>query len=443
MRFVAIALILLSFPIFVALLKQYAAKRDLALMAVGFMFFLVGTLQIDAAIISWRLWPGTSKGLMISPVDTLCLALLVTRRGQRFRAPLLGLVALYLVPIAISVVVSAVPTASLFILSQSARILIMFAAIAGEVRRPEAMRSLFVGIAAGVIVQGGFVIHEKLTGVVQARGTFPHQNILGMTVEIAAILMLAMVLEGERRKIIYLGLLAALIIVAGGGSRGTMGFIAMGLVLTILLSLVRSVTPRKLKILGLSVLAAMVVVPLGAATLSTRFDGGSVITEETVRASFEEAASMMADDNPFGVGANNYVTTANMEGYNSRAGVSWGGNNLTAPVHNSYLLAQAESGFLGLMVVVILMIAPIVLGLKIAFADRRSPIMGMGVGVAVAGFTVALHSGYEYAWHLESVQRLFFVNYAVLSGCILLRAQAKRARDPIRRSALNRGRPAT
>lgn len=443
MRFVALAIILLSFPIFVGLLKSYPAKRDLALSAVGFMLLLAGDLAVEAAIISWRLWPGVAKGMMISLVDTLCLALLITRSGGRLRVPLMGIAMLYLLPLLISMFVSTVPLAGLFVVTRYLLILIMIAAIVGEMRRPTAMLSLLKGIAAGVILQSGYVIYEKLTGVIQAKGTFPHQNILGMIVEIAAILILTAILNGAKGRILYLGLIAALIVVAGGGSRATMGFIALGLVLTLVLSLARSITPRKLKILGMSVVVAAVVVPMSFATLSTRFKGGSYVTEEDARATMETAAGAIAADYPMGIGANNYVNVANSEGYNKRAGVSWGGNNLTAPVHNSYLLAKAETGILGLIAFFVLMIAPILSGLKLGFSDRKSPLFGIGIGCAVVNVTIALHCMYEYAWHLEAVQRLFFVNFAILSGCIALRraALSRRSAKKIQVSERQRGQP--
>lgn len=428
MRFVALAFILLSLPVFIALLKQFPAKRDWALVALGLMMFLIGDLQADAAVISWRLWQGTSRGFFISPADMLAIALIVTRSGPRGRSPFLWLVLLYPVPATISAIVGVMPMASFFTVTVTLKMVLLFVALAGELRRPTALPSLMTGLAMGLMIQGGYVIKEKLSGVVQAKGTSDHQNILGMMVEMSLIPLIAMVLEGERRKIIYGGIIAALIIVAGGGSRGTMAFITVGIILTFLLSIIRRPTPRKTKILGLAVLGALVFVPLGLATLENRFGDNSAIEFDGARPAFERAARAMAADYPFGIGGNNYVLVANKEGYSQRAGVEWGGNNLTAPVHNSFLLARAETGWFGQIIMFMLLTLPLVAGLRVSFADRKSPMFGMGLASTSVMIVTVLHCNYEYAWHLEVVQRLFFANLAILSACLALHRSQKRRR---------------
>jgi O-antigen ligase len=428
MRFVALAVILITLPLFVALLNRYRDRREWALIALGVMLFLHGTLQIDAAILSWRLWPGIAKGIMLSPMDTLSLALILTRAAARSRVPYVGLTVLYLLPSTLSIFISFNATATLFIPMQILRVAIMFVAIAGEVHRPSALRGLFGGVAIGLVMQGAFVVNEKLSGVVQAKGSMPHQNILGIMAELSLIPLLAMVLEGDRRKIMYAGIIAGLIIVAGGGSRATMGFTGVGLGLLISLSLARRITPRKIKILGFAVLAAILIVPLGFGTLKERFgEAGLTFESDEQRPAFERAANAISDDYPFGIGANNYVAVANSGGYSQRAGVSWGGNNLAAPVHNAYLLMRAETGRFGEMVMLILLIAPVIGGVRVAFSDRKAPNLGMGLATSTACFIAALHCLYEYAWHIEAVQRIFFTNLAVLSGCILWNRAAKRS----------------
>lgn len=418
MRFVAIAFILLSLPVFIALLKQHPGKRDWALFAIGVMMFLVGSLQIDAALVTWRMWQGTSRGIFISPIDTLSLALIFTRLAGRARVHFLWLMILFILPSLMSVFLSPMPMASFFIPTQILRITIMFYALAGELHRISAMRSLFGGIAAGLIIQGGYVANQKLSGVVQAAGTTDHQNILGMMVEMAVIPLMALILEGDRRKLLYAGVIAALVIVAGGGSRATMAFASAGLVLILVLSIIRRPTAWKSKVLGMGVLVALVAVPFGLATLDDRFGDRAMTVEDDVRGAMEEAAIAVSYDHPFGIGANTLVLVANEGGYYRQAGVPWGGTSLTAPVHNSFLLMRAETGWLGEFVLLLVLFVPIVAGLRIAFQQRSLPIAGMGLASVTVAVITALHMNYEYAWHLEAVQRLYFVNLAVLSACI-------------------------
>lgn len=437
MRFVALALILLSFPILVAWLKQNVARRDWALFAVGLFTFIFHNLQVDAAIISWALWPGISRGIIVSPIDTIGWALILTRSGARNRLPFIGLILLYMVPATLSMAVSAVWMASLFVPLQTLRLLLTFIAVAGELHRPTALRSLFGGMSVGLMVQAGYVIDQKLKGVVQATGTAFHQNMLGMMVHMIIVPMLAAVLEGQRSKLVYAGIVAGLIIVAGGGSRAAMGITAAGLVLVLLLSLMRRMTPRKGKIMAAALVVAAVMVPLGLATLEDRFGDRSLVTEEEERAAFERAARAMADDHPLGVGANTYVTVSNVQGYAQRAGVVWNKGSRSAPVHNAYLLARAETGWLGNIMLIAMLVIPLIAGLRIAFSERSSPLGGVALGSSVAALMVMLHSNYEYAWFLEEPQRVYFLNMAIIAAASVA---LRRARREARKAKIARAR---
>ncbi len=434
MRFVALALILASFPLLVAWLKHDGRRRDLALFALGVFTFIFGTIQIDAAIITWPLWPGSVRGIIVSPIDTISWALILTRSSARNRLPFIALILLYMVPATVSIAVSSVAMASLFVPLQILRLLLMFIAVGGELHRPSALKSLFGGLSIGLMIQAGYVIEQKLRGVVQASGSAFHQNMLGMMVHMTIIPMLAAVLEGQKSKLVYVGILAGMIVVAGGGSRAAMGITAGGLVLVLLLSMMRRMTARKGKILGAALVAAAVMVPLGLGTLDKRFGDAVVVEEYDERAAFERAARAMAADHVLGVGANTYVTVSNLEGYAQRAGVIWNQGSRSAPVHNAYLLSRAETGWLGNIMLILMMVVPIAVGLRTGFAERRSLLGGVALGSAVAAAMAALHSNYEYAWLLEEPQRVFFLNMAIVAASSVALRQMRREARKARRA---------
>src|SRR3546814_17180540 len=87
-----------------------------------------------------------------------------------------------------------------------------------------------------------------------------HQNLLGLMLHFVTLPLLALLLAGERSKLIMMGVFAALVAVALGASRGAIGFVAIGLALLFLLSLARRPTSHKWKITGLAVLVMAVVV---------------------------------------------------------------------------------------------------------------------------------------------------------------------------------------
>src|SRR3546814_17988207 len=86
MRIVGILLVLLSIPAFIAWLRSYPRQRKWAYLGVGLLPFVVSALNLDAALISWAGWPGYAKGIVLSLLDTLALAILVTSAGP-FRQP--------------------------------------------------------------------------------------------------------------------------------------------------------------------------------------------------------------------------------------------------------------------------------------------------------------------------------------------------------------------
>jgi hypothetical protein len=416
MRWVVMALIMLSLPLFIALIKGGTLKRDTALIALGIMPFIAGRLQIDVALISWPLWNGTVRGIQISPIDTLAIALLVTRRKGINYLPFLAIIGLYAVPLMLSLAFASVPLATVFSIIQLLRWTVVFIAVAGELTRVNALRGLLLGFALGMTLQAVYVVQEKLSGAVQATGTMAHQNVLGMMIEFAVLPLIAANLEGEKRKLALLGVLSGLIVIAGGGSRGAMGLSLIALVALTLLSVIRRGTTHKYKIVGFGVLALLVAVPLGMATLKDRFGNSSVITDEEQRKAFERAARAMAADHPFGVGANLYVNTANLNGYAERAGVAWNQANRSAPVHNAYLLARAETGWAGEGTFLILMIVPAIAGIRLAFRNRKSAEEGVVLGASIAILAIAVHSNYEFAWHEAQPKLLFFLNLAIIAG---------------------------
>src|SRR3546814_19963544 len=82
MRIVGILLVLLSIPAFIAWLRSYPRQRKWAYLGVGLLPFVVSALNLDAALISWAGWPGYAKGIVLSLLDTLALAILVTSAGR-------------------------------------------------------------------------------------------------------------------------------------------------------------------------------------------------------------------------------------------------------------------------------------------------------------------------------------------------------------------------
>ena len=436
MRFVGLVILFLSVPILVSLLRQMPHRRDWALTGIGFVLLLGGgQIASEVALYSWPLWNGIAKGAAMSLVDALAVALIATRRPRREWLPFWPVLLIYFTMLVLSMFQSSVPMASFFACWQFARVLLLFSAIGGETDRPGAVSGLLRGFALGLVVQAVVVVDQKLQGVVQATGLLVHQNTLGMLVELAVVPLIGSVMAGARGKLLFLGILAGLVVIAGGGSRGAMGLAAGGMVVLMLLSLIAETNPAKLRIVGLGAMALLIVVPFGLLTLKDRFGTHSVITQEQERDAFEVAARSMASDHPFGVGANMYVPTANTGGYSQRAGVAWNTGNRSAPVHNVYLLARAETGWHGEYAFIAMLVWPALAGLRLGMSRRRLGGRDMVLASAVALGVNALHNNFEFAGLTSSVLLMIGANLGIVAAGVRASRRASGGRSAPRRAS--------
>ena len=434
MRWIGLAVLIMSIPIFAALIGRGNAKRDLAIMLLGLLVFVTGKWSHSVALYVWPVWQGSTKGVFLSLVDTLAIALLITRPPGKYRIPFLPLILLYILTVVVSIVPAYNKVAAVFTVAQLVQMIILYVAVASELHRPTAIRALMLGLSAGLIFQAAYVIRMKLGGMVQAYGTFSHQNLLGMAVELSLLPLIAAVLEGERNKFVYAGIIAGAVCIAGSGSRAAMGFAAIGTVLLILFSLARKSTKRKWQVVGLGVAGAVVMVPLGIATLQDRFGGGAFKTQENARITLGNAARLMANENVLGVGANNFVVVNNTQLYLERAGGKLTQATRRQPTHNAYLLARSETGWAGEITLILLLGGLATAGIVLAFKKRKLPLAGLALGNAAAIGVVALHSNYEYALHQKEIQQFLFLNAAMLAGLMYQASRGARKNSLPRRA---------
>jgi O-antigen ligase len=419
MRIVGIILVLLSLPIFIAWLKRNPGQRKWAYAAVGILPFTINAINLDAALISWATWTGYAKGIIITLLDTLALAMIVASRSSFRSLPFLGLVIAYLLAVTLSMAFSSLAMSSSFYAFQLLRILIVFVAVASFVGRPGAVRWLAFGLAGGAVFQASVTLNQTLSGAIQATGTMGHQNLLGLMLHFVTIPLLALILAGERNKLIALGVLAGLISVSMGASRGSVGFAAMGVGLIFALSLLRRSSEHKWKIVGIGALALVVIAPLAMSGFERRFEAKPLHEGAyDERAAFERAARSMWAEHPMGVGANQYVVVANTGGYSERAGVVWTYGSRSAKVHNMYLLVAAETGWLGLLTLLSLLGWTIFQGLRFAFGNRRDPRGDVVLGATVAIITCAAHGLYEWVFVTYQAQYVFAIALGVIAGLI-------------------------
>ena len=436
MRYLAIAFVLLSYPGFVYLLKTNPRHRHWAYFFIGMLPFTVQVWNLDCAIINWPTWLGYSKGVILNVVDTLALAIVTTQRTPRGIPPLMGWVILYMAAVALAIAFANLAMPAFFYFCQLMRFAIILMAVAKIVANPRALQWLAMGLACGMMYEFVITANQKLNGAFQAPGTMEHQNQLGMMTHFVALPLLGMLLGGQRSRVLMLGVAAAFPVVIFGASRATIGFIAVGVVLVLALSLIRHSTRHKKRMAGFAIVVMIVAAPFLAQSLSKRlaqeYENRSDYDE---RAAFEHAAELIWQDHPMGIGANNYVVVANTGGYSARAGVTWTTGSRSTSVHNTYLLAAAETGWAGLITFVAMLAAFIIGGWRCAFSNRNDPRGDVALGATVAIAMMAAHAKYEWITMTYPVQYLLGISMGMISGLIRVQALERKEKAGRKRAA--------
>ena len=113
-----------------------------------------------------------------------------------------------------------------------------------------------------------------------------------------------------------------------------------------------------------------------------------------------------------------FVTTSNQEGYASRAGLGWNFINRSAPVHNAYLLARAETTWIGEIAFILLLFVPFWKGLTFAFRQRNGAWGEVALGSAAALGVNAIHNNWEYAVISYNVLAVIIINIGLIAAVI-------------------------
>jgi|CXWL01.1.fsa_nt_gi O-antigen ligase len=426
MKWVALLMFTALVPVLTAWLRENPRLAPRIWAVMGFLPFVMGSWHLIVAPISWAMWPGYVKGVEVSLLDAIALAVYLSRPRVRVRSPFMIALSAYILAVLLSAAFASVPDAAVFYAWQLARVFLVFAAVARVCADERGPSALIFGMIIGLCLQAGYSIEGRLSGTLQASGSMGHQNLLGMISHFAVFPALAMLLADRKHRMSVFGVAAGAIVVILGASRATMGLAAIGFVALLLLSIIRKPTSRKTMIVALGLLGLVAATPLALSSLAKRFEAAPISGNYDERVAFERAAKMVIADHPMGIGANQYVVVANTQGYSDRAGVVWNFGSRAANVHNTYLLVTAETGYLGLAAFLSVLLNPIVTAFRGAGRNRKDGrgdlMLGLGVSLAI----VAIHCFYEWVFVNEAVQYLFAIDVGVIVGLARQAAVQKR-----------------
>jgi len=388
-------------------------------MLVGFLVIQHGPLHVYMAIISWPAWPGYVVGAEISLLDLIVLAIYLSLPRGQHPLPFKFSMGCYFFAVMLSVFQASVPEAALFYAWQLARIFFVFVVIStASAQDPRVSPSLLKGMAFGLILAMCEALWERFgLGILRTQAGFSHENFLGVVSHFVVFPFFALLMAGERGWLAPMISLAGIIIAALTASRATFALAVFGYGVVFIASAMRGWNSRKTIVAAISLVAIFAVAPLIVSSFADRFQSGAVGaffgTDET-RVALAQAASMILADHPMGVGANHFVIAANTGGYYQRAGVSW--TNFSAFVHNAYWLVAAETGYVGIISFVALLLSPLIVAFRCGWRHRRDQRGDLLLGLGVALLTVYLHSFYEWIFVKFEIQYMFAASVGLIAG---------------------------
>lgn len=425
MKWIFIAGLLVFIPALTAILRGHPNYRRYAAFLLGALPLLV-VPYLYVAPISWAGWAGPVKGVEVSLLDGVALAVVLSTPKVPIPLSLKLSFGILLLALAISTSAGYQVMPALFYVWQLLRAVLLFTAVArlcaADRRAPLAVMA---GLGVALVFESIYAAYQFHGGDARPGGNLGHSNFLGLASDFVVFPALALLLGGRRivGPVLIVG--AGFVIAVVGGSRATLGLFGAGALLTIILSLIHRRTSKKMAFAGAAALMMLVSVPVVIWAAERRTEADKLSSDQE-RASMKLAATMMVTDHPLGVGANQYVLVANMAGYSARAGVPWNESDRAAPVHDTYYLVAAELGVLGLAGLVSLFASLIVFGWRSLGKVGGDDSSELVPGLLGAMIIVAVHISYEWVF------MHFVLHYMLAIAAGLLVALAVRSKSPMK-----------
>ena len=399
-------------------LSQWLRKNPRYNTKVWVLFGLLPfALNQQITIIDWAGWPGYVKGLQVTALDLLALAIFITLPRTRNPTPFRFVFGLYFVAVVVSIFNASVSMAAVFYAWQLVRVFFIYLVVVRASTDERVPRAILTGMAIGLCYQALLTVWQRFgLGILQTGGTFGDQNLLGLASEFGIFPLFALLMAGERGWQVIAAPIAGIIIAVMTTSRAAVGLGVIGLVLVFVISSMRGWTARKASVLFAGVIAVIVLLPLALNSFEQRFSSNPIATDFDERAVFKDAAALILSEHPFGIGVNNYVVVGNSGGYFARAKVPWGGDQRNAIVHNAFWLAAAESGYFGAIAFMLVIFCTLWVPFRCGWqnkGDRRGDLL-LGLGVSL--LIVAIHDNYEWVFYIYSVQYLFAMTVGMAAG---------------------------
>lgn len=431
MKWIFIAFLMIFTPAATALLRSNKRYQIHACFLLGIAIFFGGKYS-SVSPIFWD-WPGPMQGIQVSVVDGLAIAMFLSTPRVPIPPFLKMAMGIFLLGLFISSFSAQQLMAVSFYVWQLARAVLLFVAIARVTARNEkAPLALAAGFGCAIAIESLLVLKEFAGGEAQPGGSLGTRNLLGMASHFATMPAFALLLAGYRQRLAAVVVFCGVVVALLGGSRATIGLLALGMFITALFSMRHKMTSRKNAITAAAVILVICAVPLMMMSVNRRSEA-ALQSSNMERSAMIQAARMIIADYPMGVGADQYVVVANVGGYSDRAGVPWNKDDRIAPVHNSYFLITAELGFIGLAGLLSIFAVVLATGwnvLRVGSGPRTELLVGFLATVLI----LAIHIAFEWVFETACVQYLTACAFGAVVGIAASLRAAERPEQKALRS---------
>jgi hypothetical protein len=259
--------------------------------------------------------------------------------------------------------------------------------------RTEGNVRFFLWMMAGILgIQLMSALRQRyILGIYQVTGSFEHQNALAMFAILIGMVFLAAALGPKERgsNLFLLAYLGCAAVVESTFSRGGMVIFAVGSALLGISTVFDKCTRRRFAILGLLGVIAVAGLALSLDTIRARFQDYGNEASGMTRVLLNQASRNMVHDHPLGVGWNNFAFVINrpfnygdiVDEWEREGGVTIDPHYQKGLVESLYYLVLAETGWQGLISLVLLMAVFLWWNLRAIFFYRYHFVGAVSLGI--------------------------------------------------------------
>ncbi len=330
-----------------ALVAKREPRLQLLLITLVGVLPFVGIDQLNFSLHAVEAYRGTAHGYEVATLDLITVALYFALPPRKWPSPYRAARWVYFAIACLSILAAPMPLYASFAVWKLLRVYLVLNVVSRACEDPKKARWLVYGFAIGIFYSFAIALNERyIQGAFQVKADFPHQNSLGMAVNLVFPIAVALLLAGQGGWTAAAMVGCSGLLIVFSLSRGSLGMFVFAMGVTFVGSLLRQITKRKVWVTLGFALAGVLVVAKSYDSIVERFETAPAASE-AARVRFVKAAKAMHSDYPLGIGINQYSFVLSHKGYADRFGMP--PIDRDGLCHQIYFLTLAELGWAGLL----------------------------------------------------------------------------------------------